>query len=215
MNSTLREPIAPPPPGLVPIGEGPVGPGPIDPGSAAPAPHDPGVVDPPPADPLARAVATVAWVIVFNKPIYPLYVWYFVGNGVVASLATMFGLPLYLALPWLAQRSSLGVRLAFPLVALVDTLFATKLFGQGAGTEMFLAPAALIAALSYRAGEAWWARGVAALLFAGFVATHGQLGAALHEWSAADLARLAEVNAYAVASLTVFVIWRFAALSRR
>ena len=42
-----------------------------------------------PLDPLTQATVTLAWVIALNKPFYPLYVWYLVGNGVVASLATM------------------------------------------------------------------------------------------------------------------------------
>ena len=48
-----------------------------------------------PADPLASATAAVAWVIVANKPIYPVAIWWFVGGGLEASLATLVAAPLY------------------------------------------------------------------------------------------------------------------------
>lgn len=35
-------------------------------------------------DALTQATATAAWVILLNKPFYPLYVWRLVGSGVEA-----------------------------------------------------------------------------------------------------------------------------------
>ena len=90
-------------------------------------------------DPLTEATVTVAWVIIANKPFYPVYVWYLVGDGVYASLWTLAAAPLLLTIPFLAKRSPLAARIALPLIGTLDTLFETKLFGQNSGTELFFA----------------------------------------------------------------------------
>ena len=167
------------------------------------------------ADPMDRADArtsasvATAWIILANKPVYPLYVWWFAGEGVLASTATMLTAPLYAAVILIARRSGFAARLALPLFGLADTLFATKLFGSPSGTELFLAPCALLAVLAFGDGEVRWSRGLAIMIGAIFAASHGRFGAPLHEWSAQSLIRLAGVNAYAVASLSVFIAWRF------
>jgi hypothetical protein len=67
----------------------------------------------------------------------------------------------------------------------------------------------LLAVLAFGDAEARWSRGLAVAIGAAFAVSHGRFGAPLHEWSAPALARLFEVNAYAVASLSVFIAWRF------
>jgi hypothetical protein len=159
----------------------------------------------------ARTSASVAaaWIILANKPIYPLYVWWFAGEGVLASTATTLTAPLYIAVILIARRSSLAARIALPLFGLADTLFETKLFGAPSGTELFLLPCALLAVLSFGDSEARWSRALAIVIAAAFVVSHGRFGAPLHAWSGPALERLASVNAYAVASLGVFIAWRF------
>jgi hypothetical protein len=39
--------------------------------------------------PLASATAATAWVIVGNKPFYPLYVWWLVADNVATSFWTL------------------------------------------------------------------------------------------------------------------------------
>ena len=164
----------------------------------------------PPHDPITQATITVAWVIALNKPFYPLYVWYLVGNGVPVSRATMIAAPFFLAIPFLARRSAFAARLALPLVGTLDTLFETKLFGTGSGTELFLAPCIMLVALSFRATEMWWQRGLAVLVFAAFVFSRNFIGAPLHIWSDADLSTLLNLNSFAVASLMAFIALRYA-----
>jgi hypothetical protein len=166
-------------------------------------------------DPLAAAVVTITWLIVLNKPIYPLYVWYFVGDGVAVSALSVLAVPFYAAVLLIARRSSLAARVAFVAVATLDTICETKLFGDAAATELFLAPAALIAALSFRADESRWTKGILAALYVVFLAAHDHLGAAIHAWTDEQLAHLRAINIFAVASLTVFVGWKFAGIPRQ
>lgn len=166
-------------------------------------------------DPLTRANVTIAWVIFANKPIYPLYVWYLVGNGVMASLGTLVAAPFFLAIPYAAGRSGPAARIMLPLIGAFDTLFETKLFGQGSGTQLFFAACIMLAAVSFHPDEKWWQRGVAIIVFATFALSRIYLGTPLHVWSSDDLGVLLNLNSFALACLTTFIALRFAGQGRR
>ncbi len=162
-------------------------------------------------DPRTAACMSVAWIILINKPFYPLYVWWLIGwPAVLPSLGTLAGAPLYAALPFLARRSGYAARVALPLVGLIDTVYATKLFGPSGGTELFLAPCALLAIVGFSASEYLAARALIVVTFVTFFALHGRYGAPLHEFAAADAATLFSLDTFAVASLIAFIGLRFA-----
>eukprot|EP01035_Chromulina_nebulosa_P037451 gene37451-50541_t len=150
----------------------------------------------PKLDPLTEASVTVAWVILANKPFYPLYVWWLVGSGVAMSCWTMIAAPLFLCIALLGRRFPLAARVGVPMVGTLDTLFETKLFGTGSGTELFLAPCIMLTALSFYAMEKWWQRGLAAAIFCIFAVAHNRLGAPLISWNATDLASMLNLNAF-------------------
>lgn len=168
----------------------------------------------PTLDPLTEATVTVAWVIVANKPFYPLYVWYLVGSGVTASLLTLVSAPFFLAIPFIARRSPIVARIMLPVIGTLDTMFETKLFGTASGTELFLAACMMLAALSFRGEERWSQRGLVAFIFGAFLITRNWTGAPLHGWSERELSILFNLNAYAVASLLAFVALRYAGVER-
>jgi len=164
-----------------------------------------------PLDLLTAASVTVAWVILANKPFYPVYIWWLVGSGVVVSLWTLLATPAFIAIVFLASRYPLVARAGVPLVGTIDTLLATKVFGPSSGTELFFAPCMMLAALSFHREEKWWQRGLIAFIFVVFALSHGRLGAPLHVWSDVDLATLRNLNAFAVASLMAFIALRWPA----
>ncbi|MDZ7926729.1 MAG: hypothetical protein U5L46_06430 [Agrobacterium sp.] len=166
-------------------------------------------------DDLTRATLTVAWVIILNKPFYPLYVWYLVDAGAAASLVTLFSVPFFLAIPFLSKKSPLAARLALPLVGTIDTLFETKIFGHPSGTEFFFAACIMLAALSFRADEKLWQYAMAVFVFIAFFFSRTFLGAPLQSRPADDLATLLNLNAFSAASLMVFIALRYAGISRR
>lgn len=165
-------------------------------------------------DPLTQASVTVAWVIALNKPFYPLYVWYLVGSGVMASLCTLLSAPFFLAIPFLARRFPLAARIALPLVGTFDTLFETKLFSQGSGTELFYAACIMLVALAFRPDERRWQQGLACLVFVVFMVSRSFTGPSLHVWADAELLTLVDLNAFAVASLLAFIALRYAGIER-
>lgn len=168
----------------------------------------------PPLDPLTAASITVVWVILLNKPFYPLYVWWLTGDGVLISCWSMVAAPFFALAIVGARRFPLAARIAVPLIGTLDTLFETKLFGYGSGTELFLAPCTMLVALSFYAQEKWWRRGLAALIFATFAAARNRLGPALHVWRDQNLAALLNLNAFAVASLMAFIALRWPSRNR-
>lgn len=155
------------------------------------------------------AVVSVAWLIVANKPIFPLQVWWFVGVGTPAAYLTALSTPAFLAIALFGRRHPLAARVALPLVGAVDTVFATKLFGPASGMELFFVPCLLLAVVGFEPAEARWARALVATLFCAFVAFHGHHGVAWGPWSSEAAARLFDVVVYAVASLAAFIGWRF------
>lgn len=165
-------------------------------------------------DPLTAATLTVAWVIILNKPFYPLTIWWLVGTGVQASLVSVISMVFFLAIPLLARRSTLAARVALPLIGTTDTIFETKLFGTGSGTELFFAACIMLVALSFRQRERLWQVGMTGVVFAGFLWTRYMIGDAWHIWSEPDLAKLFNLNAFAVACLTAFIALRYDGLNR-
>lgn len=169
----------------------------------------------PPLDDLTRATVTIAWVIVLNKPFYPLYLWWLVGSSVQAWLGTLVSVPFFLFVLHLARNWPLAARIALPVAGTLDTVLETKLFGYGSGTELFLAPCMMLAALSFHPDEKWWQRGLTAGIFLVFFITHDRLGDALYGWSDEDLRTLFSLNAFAVASLMAFISIRYAGVGRK
>jgi hypothetical protein len=156
-----------------------------------------------PLDSRTAACVSTSWIILANKPLYPLTVWFLVGAHAAAlSLATLALAPLYGLVPHLAKRSFWGARLALPLVGLCDTLCNTKLFGAGAGTEL--------AIVGFSAKDAIASRALVVVVYCIYLGLHGRYGAPLQNWSAAEQAGLFPLNAFSAASLTAFIGLRFA-----
>jgi len=164
-------------------------------------------------DSLTQATVTIAWVICLNKPFYPVYVWYLVGDGVVASLGSLLAAPAFLAIPFMARHSPIIARISLPIVGAFDTLLETQLFGQSSGTELFFGACIMLAAVSFHRQEKWIQRSVAALVFAVFLLSRHTGGPPLHGWSDADLSTLLNLNILAVACLMALIAMRYAGVA--
>lgn len=164
-------------------------------------------------DPLTQATVTIAWVICLNKPFYPVYVWYLVGDGFVASLGSLLAAPVFLAIPFMARHSPIIARISLPIVGAFDTLFETRLFGQSSGTELFFGACIMLVAVSFRTEEKWIQRGVAALVSAIFLLSYYTGGTSFHDWSNVDLAVLLNLNIFAAASLMALIAMRYAGVA--
>lgn len=165
-------------------------------------------------DQRSSAAVTVVWVVLLNKPFYPIYVWYLTGEGFFASLGTLLAVPLYIGALLMARHSGLVTRVALVLIGTVDTFFETKLFGQSSGTELFFAACIMLVAVLFTEREAWWQRGLAATVFAAFVVSRSFVGPPLRQWSDTGLVSLFNLNAFAVGCLMAYIALRFAGVTR-
>lgn len=165
-------------------------------------------------DALTQATITVSWVIILNKPFYPIYVWWLLGTGVGTSALTLASVPFFLLIPLIASRFSFYARLALPLVGTVDTVFETWVFGRASATLLFLAPCLMLAVLSFHTNEKWTQRCLSCFIYGCFAAGWWLIGPPFYPWGSEQLSTLLGVNAFAVASLMAFIGLRYAGLDR-
>ena len=157
-------------------------------------------------DRLVDAANTIALVVAWNTPFYPLYVWWVAGSeGMPVALLSLCAFPLYLLVPELTRRSSRLGRAALPILGVANTMFCTWLLGQQSGTELFYLPCIVIGALLFRPPDRWLRRGLIVLPIAALIGLHGGYGAPPHRYSAAHYDALFSMNLFSVATLTGFL----------
>jgi hypothetical protein len=161
-------------------------------------------------DPRTRATVTIAWVVVANKPFYPFYVWWLVGDGVGISTITLASIPFFLAIPLIAGKLPFAARLALPLVGTVDTVCEAIIFGRASATLLFLAPCMALVLVSFYAIEKWWQRGAACFIFVCFAISWWEIKDPMFAWTSNQFATLLNINVFAVASLMTFIGIRYA-----
>jgi hypothetical protein len=167
----------------------------------------------PALDARTEATVTIAWVIIVNKPFYPFYIWWLVGDGVGTSAITLAAIPLFLAIPLMARKSPFSARLALPMIATVDTVFESILFGRASATLLFLAPCMALTLVSFQPGEKWWQRAVACIIFVCFTICWWVLKDPVFPWTGHQISTLLSINVFAVASLMTFIGVRYAGIS--
>jgi hypothetical protein len=160
-------------------------------------------------DPLAAASNFITLVVVSNQPFYPLYVWFFVGGDGGVSLLTFLSTPFFLAIPWVARRSSILGRAMLPLVGASNAFFCAKIFGQASGVELFLCPCAMIAGMAFRSSERKVMLGTIGVLFIGFMVLHDRYGAPFHLFSQPEYRSFLSMNAVSVAALIGLIAMQY------
>ncbi|HZK92471.1 MAG TPA: hypothetical protein VFC56_20210 [Stellaceae bacterium] len=156
-------------------------------------------------DPLVAAGNLIAVVIVWNQPFYPVYLYFLVGKDIAISALTFLSTPFFFAVPAVARRHPLAGRVLLPLTGIVNTVFCTKLFGEAAGVELFLAPCIMIAAMLFRRSERLVMLTLVGLGLAAYLGLHGRYGAPVHFYSAEEYAAFLGLNAMSVGTLIAFV----------
>lgn len=161
-------------------------------------------------DPLTAQANRFSLLLASNQPFYPLYVWWLVGEGWMVSLGTLLSTPFFLAVPWLARRSSLGGRLLLAAAAVGNTFLCMALFGENTLVGAFLAPCAVLIALMFRRDETRWTALCLGAGLAVFLAMHGRWPAAKANFSLAQLESFAFLHIVSAACLVALIAWLFA-----
>ena len=167
-------------------------------------------------DPLVAATNRIALLVASSQPFYPLYVWYAAGSeAALVSLYTWHSTPFLLAVPWLAKHDSRAGRALMILAGAGNTFMSAKIFGTGSAVELFLAPCAMLCALSFRRNEMWIAGALLACGLAVFALLQKIYGAPLVLLSDTQAESLRMLNIYSVAGLTACIAWTFSGASSR
>lgn len=156
-------------------------------------------------DPLAATANTVALLVASSQPFYPLYVYWSVGPVIWPTFFTFLSTPLFLAVPALNRANTTAGRALLPLAGIANTVLSTAAFGVGAGTEIFLIPCALLAALLFRPDERLPAVGLVGLAVAVFLMLHTRYGAPLHTYSPEEYRNFLSLNAMSAGLLTAII----------
>jgi len=156
-------------------------------------------------DPLAAAGNIVALVLGSNQPLYPLTLYWATGADVTGLFLVFLSAPCFLAIPFVARRSSLVARVMLVAVASIDTFLSVKVYGQAGGNELYLGPCLMLAAMMFRKREQFLSLGLIALICIGLIALHDRYGASFLAWSAMDYATMMNFNIFYVAILTAFI----------
>jgi hypothetical protein len=155
------------------------------------------------------AFASVAWVVVANKPLYPLWIGWLVGEGAAASMLTLMTTPLYLLIA-LKAGAAPRLRWLLPAIGAADAFIGAKALGAGAAMEAYLAPCAMRAALAGSARDKAKTRVLLVLLFGAFVLLRFWQPEPVAVLSAQAIERLRDLNIFSVAGLMFFIGWRCA-----
>ncbi len=161
-------------------------------------------------DPQTAVCNSIALLVASSQPLYPFYIHWFVGGDAWTGCLTFLSTPFFLAVPWIARRSSLGGRAALVLAGVGNTIVSTKAFGEASGVELFLISCALIALLAFRWSERAVMLALVVLCGAVFAGLHGRYGAPVGEFSPTEYVNFFRMNASSATALSAIVTFSFA-----
>jgi hypothetical protein len=155
-------------------------------------------------DPLTEAANWIALVVAWNQPFYPLYLYAIVGDRLAPSFLTFLSTPFFAAIPAVSKRYPLTARAMLPAVGIANVMVSAKALGDASGVEVFLIPCATIAALLFRPRERMTGLFLIGLSLLAYLLLHGNYGAPLGAYTAAEYSGMVALNAISAATLTVF-----------
>lgn len=155
------------------------------------------------------AARSLAWVILLNKPFYPLYMLWLAPNAFGPAWLTAMSAPVYAAAIWLMKTRPMLARLLIFGAGTADTVIAVKAFGPEAGAEWFFVPIALLVPVMFGPQEETVRKRLVLALLATVLVCLPGLGASIALLTSAETTSLFWMNFYAVVCLTLFIAWRF------
>jgi hypothetical protein len=135
-------------------------------------------------NPRISACNTIAMVIAWNQPYYPLYLWWIVGRDAWVGIPDAFSGILFFAVPAIARRSGMLGRVAMVILSVANVVFCSMMLAM------------------------------TGLPLVAWLLTRGRLDIPLVRFPPEAYASLFTLNAVSAGSLMVFFGWLLAGISR-
>ncbi len=165
-------------------------------------------------DPRVSAANTIALVLAWNQPYYPLYLWWIVGDDAWTGIPDAFSGFLFFAVPAIARRSGLAGRVALVVIATANVVFCSMMLGEAAGVQLLYLPCGTLAAILFGWRERVVMVAMTSLPLAAWLLTRGRLDIPPIRFSAQAYASLVTLNAFSAGVLMVFFGWLLAGIDR-
>jgi hypothetical protein len=126
-------------------------------------------------NPRVLACNTVAMVIAWNQPYYPLYLWWIVGRDAWVGIPDAFSGILFFAVPAIARRSGMLGRVAMVTLSVANVVFCSMMLGEAAGVQLLFLPCGMLAAMLFTWRERFVMLAMTALPLVAWLMTRGRL----------------------------------------
>jgi hypothetical protein len=166
-------------------------------------------------DPQVSACNTVAMVLAWNEPYYPLYLWWIVGRDARVGIPDAFSGLLFFAVPALARRFPLRGRVTLVALCVANVVFCSMMLGEAAGVQLLFLPCGMLAAMLFKWQERPVMLAMTALPLAAWLMTRGWLDIPPIRFSPETYASLFTLNAVSAGLLMVFFGWMLAGINRK
>ena len=166
-------------------------------------------------NPRVSACNTIAMVIAWNQPYYPLYLLWIVGRDAWVGVPDAFSGILFFAVPAIARRSGMLGRVAMVILSVANVVFCSMMLGEAAGVQLLFLPCGMLAAILFTWRERFVMLAMTALPLVVWLMTRGRLDIPLVRFPPEAYASLFTLNAVSAGSLMVFFGWLLAGISRR
>jgi hypothetical protein len=165
-------------------------------------------------DPHVSVNNTIAMVIAWNQPYYPVYVWWIVGRDAWVSIPDAFSGFLFFAVPAIARRSGLFGRVMMVVFSVLNVVFCSMMLGEAAGVQLLFLPCGMLAAILFTWRERFVMLPMTALPLIAWWLTRGRLDIPPIRFPAEAYASLFTLNAVSAGALMVFFGWLLAGINR-
>ncbi|HBK07019.1 MAG TPA: hypothetical protein DDZ81_14425 [Acetobacteraceae bacterium] len=165
-------------------------------------------------DPHVAACNTIAMVIAWNQPYYPLYLLWIVGRDAWVGIPDAFSGVLFFAVPAIARRFPLLGRIAMVVFSVANVVFCSMMLGEAAGVQLLYIPCGMLAAILFTWRERSVMLAMTALPLVAWYFTRTRLDIPPIRFTPEAYASLFTLNAVSAGALMVFFGWLLAGINR-
>jgi hypothetical protein len=165
-------------------------------------------------DPRVSAGNTIAMVLAWNQPYYPLYLWWIVGRDAWVGIPDAFSGLLFFAVPAIARRSGLLGRMALVVFSIANVAFVSMMLGEAAGVQLLYLPCGMLAAILFGWRERWLMLAMTSLPLVVWLLTRGWLDIPPIRFTAEAYQSLFTLNAVSSGAVMVFFGWMLSGIGR-